>query len=76
MHIDNDPELKCKKLASFVGLARHEHQAATSVNGQVSISKIGFSYLRKSLFLPAMVALKYKAALKGLKERLNKKGKP
>lgn len=65
-----------KKLASFCGVAPHERQSGTSVNGRGSMSKIGSAHLRKSLFLPAMVALKYNPALKGLKERLSEKGKP
>ena len=40
------------------------------------MSKIGSAHLRKSLFLPAMVALKYNQALKELKKRLSEKGKP
>lgn len=65
-----------KKLASFCGVAPREYQSGTSINGRGAMSKIGSAHLRKSLFLPAMVALKYNPALKGLKERLSEKGKP
>jgi transposase len=65
-----------KKLASFCGVAPRERQSGTSVNGRGTMSKIGSAHLRKSLFLPAMVALKYNPALRGLKERLSDKGKP
>ncbi|WCN07811.1 IS110 family transposase [Marinomonas mediterranea] len=64
-----------KKLASFCGVAPREYQSGTSIKGRGPMSKIGSAHLRKSLFLPAMVALKYNPALKGLKERLSKKGK-
>jgi transposase len=64
-----------KKLASFCGVAPREYQSGTSINGRGAMSKIGSAHLRKSLFLPAMVALKYNPALKGLKERLSEKGK-
>lgn len=64
-----------KKLVSFCGVAPHECQSGTSVNGRGSMSKIGSAHLRKSLFLPAAIALKYNPALKGLKERLSEKGK-
>jgi transposase len=65
-----------KKLASFCGVAPREYQSGTSVNGRGAMSKIGSSHLRKSLFLPAMVALKYNPALRGLQKRLSEKGKP
>ena len=65
-----------KKLTSFCGVAPREHQSGSSVNGRGAMSKIGSAHLRKSLFLPAMVALKYNPALKALKERLSEKGKP
>ena len=65
-----------KKLASFCGVAPREYQSGSSVNGRGAMSKIGSAHLRKSLFLPAMVALKYNPVLKALKERLSEKGKP
>ena len=65
-----------KKLASFCEVAPREYQSGTSINGRAAMSKIGSAHLRKSLLLPAMVALKYNPALKGLKERLSEKGKP
>jgi len=65
-----------KKLAAFCGVAPREYQSGRSVKGRGSMSKIGSAHLRKSLFLPAMVALKYNQALKELKKRLSEKGKP
>ena len=40
------------------------------------MSKVGSSHLRKALFLPAMVALKYNPMLSDLKLRMAQKGKP
>ena len=40
------------------------------------MSKVGFSQLRKALFFPAMVALKYNPLLAQLKKKLTKAGKP
>lgn len=65
-----------KKLASFCGVAPREFQSGTSVKGRGKISKIGSAHLRKALFFPAMVALKYNPYLLKLNQRLTEKGKP
>ncbi|MCG8415482.1 MAG: IS110 family transposase [Pseudomonadales bacterium] len=65
-----------KKLASFCGVAPRVRESGTSVKGRGAMSKIGSSHLRKSLFFPAMVALRHNPALKQLRDRLVEKGKP
>lgn len=65
-----------KKLASFCGIAPREFQSGSSVKRRGSMSKIGSSSLRKALFFPAMVALKYNPTLINLKNRMTKQGKP
>lgn len=65
-----------KKLASFCGVAPREFQSGTSVKGRGGMSKIGSAQLRKALFMPAMVALRYNPVLIALKKRLTEKGKP
>ena len=65
-----------KKLASFCGVAPRQRESGTSVKGRGAMSKIGSSHLRKSLFFPAMVALRYNPALKQLRDRLAERGKP
>lgn len=65
-----------KKLASFCGVAPRVRESGTSVKGRGGMSKIGSSHLRKALFFPAMVALRYNPALKQLRNRLLEKGKP
>ena len=65
-----------KQLASFCGVAPREFQSGLSVNKHGSMSKIGPAQLRKSLFMPAMVALRYNPLLIELKERLTAAGKP
>ena len=65
-----------KQLASFCGVAPRLRESGTSVKGRGAMSKIGSSHLRKSLFFPAMVALRYNPALKQLRDRLTEKGKP
>ena len=65
-----------KQLASFCGVAPRQWQSGTSVNGRGRMSKVGSSHLRKALFLPVMVALKYNPMLSDLKLRMAQKGKP
>jgi transposase len=65
-----------KKLASFCGVAPRTRESGTSVKGRGAMSKIGSSHLRKSLFFPAMVALRYNPSLRLLRDRLAEKGKP
>jgi transposase len=65
-----------KKMASYCGVAPREFQSGTSVKGRGGMSKIGSSALRKSLFFPAMVALKYNPVMIEMNDRLTKSGKP
>lgn len=64
-----------KKLASFCGVAPREFQSGSSVKGRGGMSKIGSAQLRKALFLPAMVAIRYNPTIIKLKERLTFQGK-
>lgn len=65
-----------KQLACFCGVTPKISQSGTSVNRYGSMSKVGPSKLRKALFFPAMVALKYNPPMMLLKERLTAAGKP
>ncbi len=65
-----------KKLASFCGVAPKECQSGTSINKYGRMSKVGSAQLRKALFLPAMVALRFNPLMVDLRERLAKAGKP
>lgn len=64
-----------KKLASFCGVAPREFQSGSSVKGRGGMSKIGSAQLRRALFLPAMVAIRYNPIIIKLKERLTLQGK-
>ncbi len=64
-----------KKLASFCGVAPREFQSGSSINKRAKMSKTGAAQLRKALFMPAMVALRYNPILIDLKKRLLAKGK-
>lgn len=65
-----------KKLASFCGVAPREIQSGTSINRYGRMSKVGPAQLRKALFFPAMVALKYNPLMTNMQERLLAAGKP
>jgi len=65
-----------KQMASFVGLAPRHRLSGTSVHGRASMSKIGNAKLRKALFMPALVAMRYNPLMVEMRERLLKAGKP
>ena len=64
-----------KCLAAFIGVALREHQSGQIVRGPTRLSKIGRARLRKSFFMPALVALRYGPELMDMKERLSAAGK-
>ncbi len=64
-----------KKLAAFCGVAPREFQSGSSVKGRGGMSKIGSAQLRKALFLPTMVAIRYNPTIIKMKERLSLQGK-
>ncbi|NWF39896.1 IS110 family transposase [Mariprofundus sp. NF] len=65
-----------KQLASFIGLAPRHRLSGTSVRGRASMSKIGNAKVRKSFFMPALVAMKFNPVLIEMRRRLLKAGKP
>ena len=64
-----------KCLAAFVGVAPKERLSGSSVRGRTVLSKMGRGKLRKALFMPALVALRYNPLLKAMKERMLAAGK-
>jgi len=65
-----------KQLASFIGVAPRQRQSGTSVHGRSAMSKIGNAKVRKSFFMPALVAMRYNPILIEMRARLLKAGKP
>jgi transposase len=65
-----------KQLAAFAGLNPKHCQSGTSIRGRSTISKTGDSSLRKSLYMPAIVATQYNPVLQAFYERLLAAGKP
>ena len=66
---------KAKEVAAFVGLNPKQRQSGSSVNGRTRLSKTGNAELRKALYMPAVVAMRYNPIIKNFCERLTKSGK-
>ena len=64
-----------KQVASYAGLTPKIIQSGTSID-KSSLSKLGHKRLRKSLYMPALVAIRYNPTLKAVYERLVSNGKP
>ncbi|MBS0351413.1 MAG: IS110 family transposase [Proteobacteria bacterium] len=65
-----------KQTTAYVGLNPRQRQSGSSINGCLGISKMGSAYLRKTLYMPALVAIKYNPLVKSFYTRLVKRGKP
>lgn len=65
-----------KAATAYVGLAPSERQSGTSVHGKPRICKTGNASLRRDLYMPAIVAIRYDPILKAFAARLKERGKP
>jgi transposase len=65
-----------RQLAAFAGLNPQLHESGSSVRGKPRMSKIGHAFLRRALYMPAMVTLYKTEWGKRFRERLAKAGKP
>ena len=63
-----------KQIASYAGLTSKITQSGTSID-KSSLSKLGHKRLRKSLYMPALVAVRHNPTLKAFYERLVNNGK-
>jgi hypothetical protein len=61
---------------AFAGLDPRQHELGRSVKAKPRISKVGHAFLRKALYMPAMVTLYKTAWGKRFRERLAAAGKP
>jgi transposase len=46
-----------RQAAAFAGLAPRQHESGSSVRAKPRLSKVGHAFLRKALYMPAMVTL-------------------
>lgn len=65
-----------RQLAAQSGMVPTERQSGTSIHGKPHLSKQGNARIRKALYWPAIVAMRYNSLLRPLAERLRAKGKP
>jgi transposase len=61
--------------AAFAGLVPRVRQSGTSVHSRPRLSKFGSPRLRKGLFFPVMVALRFNPLVREFGERLRSRGK-
>lgn len=67
---------RARQAAAHAGLAPRREQSGTSVRRNKGLGKEGNRYLRKALYMPALVAIKYNAPLHHFACRLRAAGKP
>lgn len=63
-------------LAAFAGLVPRHRQSGSSLRGRSRLSKTGSARLRRSLYMPAVVAAKHNPILRDFAARLRENGKP
>jgi transposase len=61
--------------AAYAGLVPQHRESGTSVRHKPVLSKLGVPLLRKALFYPALVALRFNPIIVAFGERLRQKGK-
>ena len=66
---------RAEQLAAYLGLVPVQWESGSSVRGRPHMSKAGPAYLRKVLYMPAVVARRCNPHIKALNERLLAKGK-
>ncbi len=64
-----------RQLAAYAGLSPQERLSGSSVRGRTRLCKIGSARLRKSLYMPAVVARRYNRAVQAFADRLRSRGK-
>ena len=64
-----------RQVAAYVGLCPQERTSGSSIRGRGHIGPLGPASLRKALYMPAIVAIRYNPALRVFAERLRAKGK-
>lgn len=66
---------QARQVAAFAGLNPRQWSSGSSVHGRSRLSKIGSPRVRKALYMPALVALRYNPVVRELARRLALRGK-
>jgi transposase len=64
-----------RAVAAYAGLSPRDARSGTSVRGRPRLCKTGNARVRKALFMPALVAIRFNPTLKAFAERLLAAGK-
>lgn len=64
-----------KELAAFIGVNPRQRTSGTSIKGRTRLSKTGNAYLRKSLYMPSMAAIRFNSTIKLFAGQLTNNGK-
>ena len=64
-----------RQVAAYVGLCPQERSSGSSLSGRGHVGPLGPAFLRKALYLPAIVAIRANPPLRAFAERLRAKGK-
>jgi len=64
-----------RKVVAFIGLAPKEAVSGSSIKGKPRLCKIGHARLRKALYMPALVSIRYNPMIVTFYRRLKNKGK-
>jgi transposase len=75
-YADTERFENARKAVAFAGLDPRQHESGTSVKVKPRMSKIGHTFIRKALYMPAMVTLYKTAWGKTFRDRLAASGKP
>jgi len=67
---------RARQATAHAGLAPRREESGSSVRRNRGLGKEGSRYLRKALYMPALVAIKYNAPLRHFASRLRAAGKP
>jgi len=66
---------KAKQAVAFAGLDPRQHESGSSVRGKPRLSKVGHAFLRKALYMPAMVTITRTVWGRAFRDRLAAAGK-
>jgi transposase len=69
------PDLEARQWVAYAGMDPRQHTSGSSVHKKPRISKAGNKYLRHSLFMPALVAVRHDPYLGAFYQHLLTKGK-
>jgi transposase len=64
-----------KAVAAYAGLSPRQRSSGTSIHGRPRLCKTGNARLRKALYMPAIVALRFNPILRAFADRLSTVGK-